>query len=126
MCCSLQVHAPFVPSCYHDKFKIHEGLYRFALRIKILRFYLKTYTMYKYATAWVVNKIANKNIYTPPNFINPVDKVSAGFLVHFEISVLKLYIYSCKYRSPGSQFYLDNFFKQTQYKSFHSSLKSRI
>lgn len=43
--------------------------------------------MYKYATAWVVNKIANKNIYTPPNFINPVDKVSAGFLVHFEISV---------------------------------------
>lgn len=84
--------------------------------------------MYKYATAWVVNKIANKNIYTPPNFINPVDKVSAGFLVHFEISVLKLYIYSCKYRSPGSQFYLDNFFKQTQYtgKSFHSSLKSRI
>lgn len=49
--------------------------------------------MYKYATAWVVNKIANKNIYTPPNFINPVDKVSAGFLVHFEISVLKLYIY---------------------------------
>lgn len=33
--------------------------------------------MYKYATAWVVNKIANKNIYTPPNFINPVNKVSA-------------------------------------------------
>lgn len=49
--------------------------------------------MYKYATAWVVNKIANKNVYTPPNFINPVDKVSAGFLVHFEISVLKLYIF---------------------------------
>lgn len=49
--------------------------------------------MYKYATAWVVYKIVNKNIYTPPNFINPVDKVSAGFLVHFEISVLNLYIY---------------------------------
>lgn len=86
-------------------FKIHEGLYRFALRIKILRFYLKTYTMYKYATAWVVYKIVNKNIYTPPNFINPVDKVSEDFLVNFEISVLKLYIYSCKYRSPGAQFY---------------------
>lgn len=84
--------------------------------------------MYKYATAWGVNKMINpkKKNHTPPNFINPVDKVSADFMVHFEISVLKLYIYSCKYRSPGSQFYLDNFFKQTQYKSFHSSLKSRI
>lgn len=82
--------------------------------------------MYKYATAWGVNKIINQKNYTPPNFINPVDKVSADFMVYFEISVLKLYIYSCKYRSPGSQFYLDNFFKQTQYKSFHSSLKSRI
>lgn len=45
--------------------------------------------MFKYATAWVVYKIVNKNIYTPPNFINPVDKVSEDFLVHFEISVLK-------------------------------------
>lgn len=83
--------------------------------------------MYKYATAWVINKIANRNIYTPPNFINPVDKVTEDFLVHFEISGSKIiYIYSYKYRSPGPQFYLNNFFKQTQYKSFHSSLKSRI
>lgn len=83
------------------KFKIYEGLYRFVLCIKILRFYLKIYIMYKYVIVWVVYKIVNKNIYILLNFINLVDKVLEDFLVYFEILVLKLYIYLCKYRFLG-------------------------